>query len=342
MTPFEDAAEVSRPRRPAPSVESQRPGGFRFERKTASGELGGDPGAVIIEEPTMSRPRSSGAENARLENLPFAQVPHIAMTVSTNAYKTLGALAMLAKTTLRCEATDHELAQIVRGRLRAGKLPIVCSRQTIQRALSELESAGLIERRRRYGRRMIILLYTLSGIETSKGRERYEDREGLVHACIKNGTLPSPLPTVHACTTDGTRMSQPGHMHVPPTVLPLKKQENKEQQQHGSAVENVVVALSAPPEDPEDTAELDDECVCGDEPDWDGTSVPERIGFLSGLAGDLAVVMSQGDVDATTPQGRTLAVNPGASEDRESSNKDTTESAHSSRANPRTEHNQYY
>jgi hypothetical protein len=223
-----------------------------------------------------------GEDGARvvLQGLPYAQVPQVALSLSSVAYQTLGALVTLARTSTRVEATDQELAALVTGR-RYRVTRSRCSTATLQRALRALEEAGLIERRRRHGRRIILLLYTLAGRETKAGREAVGRRADLINALI-NCDDPGPTGQLHPLLKDDQCIDHPRSMHCSsvssPPGSPLLSKKQEEQQQHGGASAPGVVAPPSHPADPG--------------PDPEAAPVPTRSGFLRALAGDLAAALS--------------------------------------------------
>jgi hypothetical protein len=98
--------------------------------------------------------RVEGTRTAHhLQELPYRQAPQFpaSITLPSTAYRLLAELRHRARAST-CEVTDQELGRTVnRGE------------RTIQRILDLCESAGLLERRRRYGHRTIRLLFSLKG-----------------------------------------------------------------------------------------------------------------------------------------------------------------------------------
>jgi DNA-binding MarR family transcriptional regulator len=149
------------------------------------------------------------------------------------------------------------------------------SEVTVQRAWVELEQSGFVERRRRRGRRLIILLYTLAGQESRAGKEALRVREEMTHALVIQGQ-PSG---VHALVTDDECTRHGRCMHSSPVTGLCSKEETKEeQQQGGGSAADVGVSFSHHGSEEEEPA-------------------PVRSTFLRSLAGDLAAALSLSNLE---------------------------------------------
>lgn len=152
--------------------------------------------------------RGEDGTRVRLEGLPYAQVPDMALKLSGPAYKILGRLQRLAGTRTSVEVEDQDLGQWIKR-----------SRKTVQRAWVELERAGLVARRHHGGRRRIVLLYTLAGRETKAGQAAGK----LTHACVTERQTSE----THACVENDARMRQKRRTRVSEMTHPLKREREE-------------------------------------------------------------------------------------------------------------------
>lgn len=177
----------------------------------------------------MARRFIRGEEGTRilLEGLPYSQVPDVALTLSGTAFKILGRLQRLAGHGSSCEVENQDLAQWVRR----------CT-GTVQRSLVELEGANLISRRRRGGRRRIMLLYTLAGREASQAREA-------LNALSARGQPSEATSGTSALSASAACNQRPGSMQSAPAPSPFEfEKEEEEQQEAGGSAAGVVASFS--------------------------------------------------------------------------------------------------
>lgn len=233
----------------------------------------------------MTAPRARQGEDGEryvLTKLPYARLPHRALTLSKTAYKVLGALQLWVGPRAHCEVTNQDIGHHV-----GASIP------TIQRALVELEEAHLVERKRRNGRRRIVLLYTLAGRETKSGRE----------AAMINALITAPATTdskkepamINASITGDQCNGRPRSMQSSPVSrpLPIRKQEEQQEETTSGSAAGVVVASSSLPQE-------------------DDREPPGRRAFLAGLVADLAVTLSETAANKKTPApGESCRMAPG-------------------------------
>jgi hypothetical protein len=204
-----------------------------------------------------------------LAELPFTQLPNVALALSDAAFQVLGAIVREAGSRSSVEVTDQVLGQAIfqverppsRGRPRKRPFSPGRSVGTVQRALVELEGAGLIERQRRYGRRTILLLYTLAGREA---RSQPKGRTKMINALSAGAQR-----TQRGGSTHSAQALRPAGPPGPPSFEGTSGQ----QQQAGCAGDGVVAPLSHDAEDQDP---------------------PGRNAFLAGMVADLGQILTSG------------------------------------------------
>jgi DNA-binding MarR family transcriptional regulator len=159
---------------------------------------------------------SARALNDALQNVPYARIPDPAFSLSEGAHRQLGALIKLSRGTPTSEVTDRDIGRFTNR-----------SRRTVQYHWEELERAGFIERRRRYGRRSIHIRYTLAGSASACNRNKttvvmgrestacnrndaHMDVPGSAHASARNCTPPQTPPISKEITTSSSEKGQEG------------------------------------------------------------------------------------------------------------------------------------